>query len=51
MNITLRYLEKNLAAMDIELSAGDLEDISAAAPLGGTAGARYPAASMAAIGR
>ena len=45
------YLEENMAALDIELTAGDLEDLAAAAPVGRTAGARYPAASMAAVNR
>jgi aryl-alcohol dehydrogenase-like predicted oxidoreductase len=42
------YLEENLAALDIELTAGDLAELAAAAPVGSTAGARYPAASMSA---
>jgi aryl-alcohol dehydrogenase-like predicted oxidoreductase len=45
------YLEENVAALAIELTAGDLEELAAAAPVGGTAGARYPAASMAAVNR
>ena len=45
------YLEENAAALDIELTAGDLEELAAAAPMGSTAGARYPVASMAAVNR
>jgi aryl-alcohol dehydrogenase-like predicted oxidoreductase len=36
------YLEENAAATEIELSADDLARIDEAAPLGGTAGERYP---------
>jgi aryl-alcohol dehydrogenase-like predicted oxidoreductase len=36
------YLEENVAALDNELTAGDLEEIAAAAPVGRAAGARYP---------
>ena len=35
------YLEENVAAVDVELSAKDLERIEQAAPAGATAGARY----------
>jgi aryl-alcohol dehydrogenase-like predicted oxidoreductase len=45
------YLEENVAALAIELTAGDLAELAAAAPVGTTAGARYPAASMAAVNR
>src|SRR3954454_9527296 len=37
----LRYLEENVAAVDVRLSEDDLARIHAAAPVGGTAGDRY----------
>jgi aryl-alcohol dehydrogenase-like predicted oxidoreductase len=37
-----RYLEENVAALDVELSAQDLEDIEAVFPVGAGAGDRYP---------
>ncbi len=43
------YLEENMAALQIELTTGDLADFDQAAPVGGTAGARYPEWSMAAV--
>jgi len=45
------YLEENVAALQISLSAEDLEELGRAAPVGGTAGARYPEWSMAAVNR
>ncbi len=45
------YLKENVAALEIELTAGDLAELSQAAPAGGTAGARYPESSMAAVNR
>jgi aryl-alcohol dehydrogenase-like predicted oxidoreductase len=39
-------LEENLAALEIELTAGDLARIDAAMPPGSAAGARYPEAAM-----
>ena len=45
------YLEENVAALDIVLSAGILAELSLAAPVGGTAGDRYPQSSMAAVNR
>ncbi len=38
----VRYLEENVAAAGIELTAEDLARIDEAAPAGGTAGDRYP---------
>lgn len=38
----IKYLDENIAASDVELSAEDLELIDAAAPKGITAGDRYP---------
>lgn len=40
------YLEENVAAAELELSAGDLAALDAAAPVGAAAGERYPEAGM-----
>jgi aryl-alcohol dehydrogenase-like predicted oxidoreductase len=45
----VKYVEENLAATEIELSAGDLHRIEEAAPRGAAAGERY--ADMSIIGR
>jgi aryl-alcohol dehydrogenase-like predicted oxidoreductase len=45
----LRYLDENLAAVQVVLTAGDLAAIDEAAPYGGSAGARY--ADMGSIDR
>ncbi len=45
------YLEENVAALQVELTAGDLAELELAAPAGSTAGARYPQSSMAAVNR
>jgi aryl-alcohol dehydrogenase-like predicted oxidoreductase len=37
----IKYLDENIAALDVELSAEDLALIDSAAPLGSTAGERY----------
>jgi aryl-alcohol dehydrogenase-like predicted oxidoreductase len=42
-------LEENVAALDIDLTAGDLARIDAAMPPGAAAGARYPEAAMGSI--
>jgi aryl-alcohol dehydrogenase-like predicted oxidoreductase len=39
-------VDENLGALDIKLSASDLERISATAPVGAGAGARYPADAL-----
>jgi len=39
-------VEENLAALDIRLSSGDIEKISAVAPVGAASGPRYPADGM-----
>jgi len=39
-------LDENLAALEVKLSREDIEKISAAAPVGAGAGARYPADNM-----
>ena len=41
-----KYLEENVRALEVELTAADLEEIDAAAPVGVAAGARYNEASM-----
>jgi aryl-alcohol dehydrogenase-like predicted oxidoreductase len=45
------YLEENVAAVDITLTADDLTRIDAAAPAGAFAGARYPEHLSRAVGR
>ena len=42
------YLEENVAALDVELTAADLEEIEAVFPVGAGAGDRYP--DMSAVG-
>ena len=44
-----KYLEENLGALDVALTADDLRRIDEIAPKGVAAGPRYPAAMMAAI--
>ena len=46
-----KYLEENIGALDIELTAEDLRRIEEAAPKGVAAGSRYPEAAMAAVNR
>ena len=41
-----KYLDENLAALDVELSAGELQSINDSVPAGATAGLRYAEASM-----
>ena len=38
----VRYLEENAAAVDVELTEDDLRRLDEAAPVGATAGDRYP---------
>ncbi len=45
----VRYLEENVGALAVTLSAADLQRIDAVFPMGVAAGARYPAAPMRAI--
>jgi len=45
------YLEENIAAMDIALSADDLRRIDEIAPQGAAAGTRYPEAMMGMVNR
>jgi len=46
-----RYLEENVAAVDISFTADELARIDAIAPKGAAAGMRYPAAAMASVNR
>ncbi len=46
-----KYLEENLGALEVELTADDLERIEEIAPVGAAAGLRYPEAAMKSIGR
>ncbi|MGE5200078.1 MAG: aldo/keto reductase [Rhodospirillaceae bacterium] len=45
------YLEENVGAADVQLSADELRKIDEAFPRGATAGPRYPAHTMAAVNR
>ena len=45
------YLEENVAALELRLTDYDLDELNRAAPVGCTAGARYPEWSMAAVNR
>jgi aryl-alcohol dehydrogenase-like predicted oxidoreductase len=45
----IKYLEENVAAADITLSAADLEALDEAAPVGAAAGTRYSEAGMASL--
>jgi aryl-alcohol dehydrogenase-like predicted oxidoreductase len=44
-----KYLEENVAALDVELTPADLARIDAVAPRGAAAGERYPAEAMRAV--
>lgn len=46
-----KYLEENVAAMQLRLSASDLTQIEEAAPKGAVAGLRYPEPMMQLVGR
>jgi len=46
-----QYLEENVGALDVTLTAEDLRRIDEVAPKGVAAGLRYPEAMMAAVGR
>jgi aryl-alcohol dehydrogenase-like predicted oxidoreductase len=47
----VKYLEENVAAVDVKLSADELRHLDELLPLGAAAGTRYPEAMMAAVGR
>jgi aryl-alcohol dehydrogenase-like predicted oxidoreductase len=42
----VQRVDENLAALDLRLSSGDIEKISAVAPVGAASGLRYPADGM-----
>jgi aryl-alcohol dehydrogenase-like predicted oxidoreductase len=46
-----RYLENNLAALDVDLNAADLARIDEVLPPGAASGTRYPATTMASVNR
>ncbi|HEY3567616.1 MAG TPA: aldo/keto reductase [Thermoanaerobaculia bacterium] len=46
-----KYLEENVGALDVTLTADDLQRIDEVAPKGVAAGMRYPEAMMATVGR
>lgn len=46
-----KYLEENVAALDVELTPDDLRRINEVIPQGAAAGARYPEHMMKAVGR
>jgi len=46
-----KYLEENVGALNVELTADDLQRIDEIAPKGAAAGTRYPEAMMGAVGR
>lgn len=45
------YLEENAGALQIELTVEDIAQLNEAAPIGATAGMRYPEAGMATVNR
>jgi aryl-alcohol dehydrogenase-like predicted oxidoreductase len=47
----VKYLEENLGAIELSLTAEDLRRIEAIAPKGVAAGTRYPEAGMATVNR
>ncbi|SMB89058.1 aldo/keto reductase [Deinococcus hopiensis] len=47
----VKYLEDNLGAVEVHLSADDLAQLEAVFPVGAAAGERYPAAAMASLNR
>jgi len=46
-----KYLDQNIASLDVHLAPAELDRLSAVFAPGATAGTRYPAAAMAALGR
>ncbi|MFC0439142.1 aldo/keto reductase [Kutzneria buriramensis] len=47
----IKYLEENVAAADLKLTADDIAAIEAAVPLDAVAGARYPEAGLRSVNR
>jgi aryl-alcohol dehydrogenase-like predicted oxidoreductase len=46
-----KYLEENVAVLNVELTPAEIEEISSAMPPGAATGMRYPEASMQAVNR
>ena len=46
-----RYLQENIAALEVQLDAEDLDRLTAAFPIGVTSGDRYPPGQMRVVGR
>jgi aryl-alcohol dehydrogenase-like predicted oxidoreductase len=46
-----KYLEENVAALNVELTPAEIKEISSAMPPGAATGIRYPEASMQAVNR
>jgi aryl-alcohol dehydrogenase-like predicted oxidoreductase len=46
-----RYLEDNIGALDVRLTAGELAELNRILPPGGAAGTRYPESGMQAVNR
>jgi aryl-alcohol dehydrogenase-like predicted oxidoreductase len=46
-----QYLEENIKALEVELTADDLKELDEAFPRGGVSGLRYPEAAMSYLGR
>ena len=46
-----QYLEENAAAVDVELTPEQLQELDEAVPRGAVSGDRYPAESMATVER
>ena len=46
-----KYLDENMAAIDVRLTPEELEQINAVLPAGLTSGDRYPAHAMQAVNR
>ncbi|HZE70325.1 MAG TPA: aldo/keto reductase [Pyrinomonadaceae bacterium] len=46
-----KYLEENIGSLDVELTPADLRELDEVVPQGAAAGARYPEAMMAFVGR
>ena len=46
-----KYLEENIAALEVEITPEELKRIDEVAPKGAAAGTRYPEAGMAAVNR
>lgn len=46
---SLERLEQNINALDVELTSAEVDELSAAIPVGAAAGTRYPAGAMKAV--